>query len=123
MFGDKLILVAHGAVIAGVDLAKLTPDNLWLDHGALNVRLPDPEVFVATLDNAKSYVYDRDTGLLTHGDIHLESEARRVAEEEIKKAALEDGILEQARTNAESYLDRLFRSLGFPEVVFVSTED
>ncbi len=119
LFGDRLIFVAHGVVIAGVDLEKLQPQDLWVEDGVLYVRLPAPEIFVATLDNQKSYVYDRDTGLLTHGDVQLETEARRVAEQEIEKAALDDGILQIARQNAEAYLSRLFLSLGFPDVIFV----
>jgi hypothetical protein len=110
--------VAHGIVIAGVDLEKLTPENMELRNGALYVRLPDSEIFLTTLDNDKSYVYNRDTGLLTHGNINLESDARRAAEDEIEKAALEDGILEQAQRNAENYLYRLLRDLGYPEVIF-----
>jgi hypothetical protein len=70
------------------------------------------------LDNEKSYVYDRDTGLLTKGDINLEASARRAAEDEIEKAALEDGILDLARQNGENYLYRLFREPGYPEVIF-----
>jgi len=120
LLGDKLIFVAHGNVIAGVDLAKLLSDDLWVDTGTLYVRLPETEIFVATLDNDKSYVYDRDTGLFTKGNIDLETLARQAAEDEIKKAALEDGILEQARTNAEYYLLRLFQTLGYPQVIFVN---
>jgi hypothetical protein len=41
------------------------------------------------------------------------------AEEEIERAALEDGILAQAQLNAENYLYRMMRSLGFPDVIFV----
>jgi hypothetical protein len=119
LLGDKLIFVAHGQVIAGVDLAEFGADNLWLDDGVLYVRLPAAEVFVATLDNGKSYVYDRDTGLFTKGSPDLETLARQVAEAEIEKAALEDGILDQAQTNAEYYLLRLFQTLGYPEVIFV----
>jgi hypothetical protein len=85
----------------------------------LYVNLPDSEIFVATLDNEKSYIYDRDMGMLTHGDINLESAARISAEQEIEKTALEDGILDQARVNAESYLYRFFRNLNFPEVIFI----
>ena len=81
--------------------------------------VPAAEVFVATLDNEKSYVYDRQTGLFTKGDVNLETQARQVAEQEIKKAALEDGILTLAQNNAESYLERLLRSLGFTAVIFV----
>jgi len=119
LFGDKLIFVARGNVIAGVDLAKLSPDDMWVDAGTLYVRLPEPEIFVATLDNDKSYVYDRDTGIFTKGNIDLETLARQAAEDEIEKAALEDGILDQARTNAEYYLLRLFQTLGYPQVIFV----
>jgi hypothetical protein len=118
LFGDRLLFIARGIVIAGVDLSKMEPDDLQVKNGVLYVSLPEPEIFVATLDNEKSYVYDRDTGLLTKGDINLESTARRVAEIEIGTAALEDGILDLARQNAESYLYRLFGQLGYPEVIF-----
>jgi hypothetical protein len=120
LFGDKLLFVAHGVVIAGVDLAKLGPKDLEVVQGVLYVRLPEPEIFIATLDNEKSYVYDRETGVLTKGDVNLETNARRAAEDEIEKAALEDKILELARQNAENYLYRLLHELGYPEVIFVS---
>jgi len=117
--GDRLIFVAHGNIIAGVDLAKLSPQDIRLDGRVLYMQLPQPEIFIATLDNDKSYVYDRETGLLTKGNVNLETEARRVAEDEIEKAALEDGILDTAASNAENYMMRLLRSLGYPEVIFI----
>jgi hypothetical protein len=118
LFGDKLLLVAHGTIIAGIDLNKVDGNDFWLQGKILHMRLPAPEIFVATLDNEKSYVYDRQTGLLTKGDPGLEGEARRVAEGAIMKAALDDGVLKQARQNAENYLARLLRSLGYPDVIF-----
>ncbi len=118
LFGDKLIFIAHGEVIAGMDMAKLEEEDLTLRNGVLNVTLPPAEIFVATLDNDKSYVYDRDTGLFSKGNVNLETLARQTAEETILEAALEDGILEQAEINAENYLAKLFRTLGYPDVVF-----
>jgi len=118
LVGDRLIFVAHGEVIAGIDLNKLDPENLEVRDSVLYVQLPDPEIFVVAIDNEQSYVYDRETGLLTHGEVNLESEARRAAEVEIEKSAREDGILDLARQNGESFLGRLFRDLGFPEVIF-----
>jgi hypothetical protein len=118
LFGDRLLFVAHGYVIAGVDLSKITEDDLRMVGETLRVKLPEAEVFVATLDNEKSYVYDRNTGLLRRADTQLESEARRVAEAEILRTATEDGILIQAQTNAETYLLSLLNSLGFSRVVF-----
>jgi len=124
LFGDRLLLVAHGMAIAGVDLEKLAPEDIWIENrGRVYILMPEPELFVVTLDNDKSYVYDRDTGLLTHGDVNLESTARQAAEEEIRRAALEDGILEQARQNAENYLYRMMRSLGFPDIIFAEESD
>jgi len=119
LFGDRLLFVAHGVVIAGVDLSKISSNDLELKDKSLIVRLPDPEVFVATLDNSRSYVYDRKTGLLAKENANLETKARQAAEAEIVKAALDDGILALARQNAESYLTRLFNTLGYQDVIFI----
>jgi hypothetical protein len=119
LFGDRLIFVAHGIVLAGVDMEKMQPEDLSVKGQVLYVRLPASEIFLTTLDNDKSYVYHRDTGALTHGSPNLETNARQAAEAEIEKAALEDGILKMAQQNAESYLDSFFRSLGYPEVIFI----
>jgi hypothetical protein len=119
LFGDRLLFVAHGTVIAGIDLEKLGPEDMWAENGVLYVSLPPAEVFIATLDNDKSYVYDRETGIFTQGDINLETTARRMAEDEILKAALEEGILGIAQTNAENYLYRLQQRLGYPDIIFV----
>ncbi len=117
LFGDRLLFVAHGEVIAGVDLSKLAErDVIVSSDGQVTLILPAAEVFVATLDNEKSYVYDRQTGVFTHGDIHLESQARQVAEQEIERAALEDGILNTAQTNAQAFIERLLTSLRFKSV-------
>lgn len=119
LFGDRLLFVAHGVVIAGIDMEKLGPEHMRLENGVLHVTLPPAEIFIATLDNQKSYVYDRETGLLTKGVQDLETLARQTAEDEIRKAALEDGILNQAQTNGENYLYRFFQALGYDNVIFV----
>jgi len=118
LFEDKILFIAHGTVVAGIDLQKLQPTDLRTEDGVLFVTLPDAEIFSATLNNDESYVYDRQLGALAKGGQGLETEARRTAEEEILESALEDGILEQAQVNAEAYLLRLFLSLGFPDVIF-----
>src|SRR4030095_3460351 len=118
LFGDKILFVGHGTVIAGIDLQKMQPEDMHYENGVLTVKLPPAEVFIAALDNEKSYVYNRDTGILTKPDINLETLVRQRAEEEILKAALEDGILQQAQTNAEAYLLKFFTALGFPNTIF-----
>jgi len=122
LFGDRLLFVAHGYVIAGVDLAEIADEDFRLDDDILFVTLPEAEVFVATLNNDESYVYDRDTGILRKSDQDLETTARQVAEQEILRAAVEDGILLQAQQNAEVYLERLLNTLGYMHVVFEKGE-
>jgi hypothetical protein len=120
LFGDRLLFVAHGYVIAGIDMAEIEADDLKLADGVLYVTLPEAEVFVATLDNEQSYVYDRETGFFRKSDPDLETTARVAAEQEILKTAVEDGILDQAQQNAEVYMERLLNTLGYMNVVFVS---
>jgi hypothetical protein len=121
LFGDRLLFVAHGYAIAGIDMGKIKAGDLWLTGETLNVRLPAAEILVATLENDKSYVYDRQTGLFTHGDPSLETQVRQVAEQEILKAAVAEGILDQASANAQTYLRWFFGSLGYKAVNYVTT--
>jgi hypothetical protein len=120
LFGDKLLLVAHGTVVAGIDLGRLAEGDVTIDaDGAVYMVLPAAEVFVATLDNEKSYVYHRETGILAGGTKDLESAARLAAQEAILQAAIDDGILETADTNGKAYLQRFLMSLGLRSVVFI----
>ena len=121
-FGDKVLFVGHGTVIGGIDMEKIGPEHLRLENGVLYVTLPPSEIFVATLDNQKSYVYDRDTGILVKPNADFETNCRQSAEDEIRRAALEDGILEQAQTNAENYLFRFFQALGYDNVIFTEID-
>jgi len=118
LVGDRLLFVAHGVVIAGIDMEQLQPEDLRFEDGVLYVKLPPAEIFIATLDNEKSYIYDREQGILSPDNFDLETDTRRVAEEEIHKAAIEDGILEQAQVNAEAYLLKFFSALGYQAVIF-----
>ncbi len=120
LFGDKLLFVAHGTVIAGIDLNKMSSTDLTVQGSILKIRLPEAEIFTATLDNQKSYVYNRQTGILTKGEPNLETQARQAAEKEIYQAAIDDGILSQAMINAENYLSRFLQELGFTEVIFIN---
>jgi hypothetical protein len=118
LFRDKLLLVAQGQVIAGVDLELIRPEDVRVAGTTVFITLPAAEIFVATLDNDNTYVYDRETAVFGQ-QVDLETLARQEAESAILEAALEDGILDMAQNNAEAYLGQLIRAFGFEEVVFV----
>ena len=114
--GDKLLLVVHGEVIAGVDLSKLQPGDVIVSGRSVSIHLPHAEVFTTRLDSAKTRVYSRETGLFSTPDPNLESEVRQEAERQLQAAALEDGILKTAAQNANQTLTTLLSGLGFETV-------
>jgi hypothetical protein len=70
------------------------------------------------LDNDRSFVADRDTGLLVKGDPALETQVRQSAEAAILEAASSSDILERANFNAQQYMQGFLEGLGFTEVIF-----
>lgn len=119
LFRDELLLVAHGEVIAGIDLSKMPEDDIMVSGDEVFVTLPAAEIFVSTLDNDQTYVYDRQTAVLGQ-QVDLETLARQEAEQRITEAALEDGILEKAQENGEVYVRGLLATLGFEQVTFIT---
>jgi hypothetical protein len=116
--GDAILLVASGDVVAGVDLGKLGPGDVQTtpDGRGVTIRLPPAEVFSARLDNAHTYVHSRKTDLLAERQESLETRARQAAEETLRDAAEDAGILERAEASVARTVKSLVRSLGFEEV-------
>lgn len=121
---DALLLVAVGDVMAGVDLSKLGDGDVLADATTrtLRIRMPAPEVTSSTLDERATHVYSRSTDLLAERNEQLEGAARRLAEEQMRKVAVDGGILERARASADRTLRALLRSLGY-DVVEITWAD
>jgi hypothetical protein len=68
------------------------------------------------IDNGRTRVYSRMTGLLVSSDPNLESDVRHTAELQIAQAALDDRILEKARQNARNNVTALLYGLRFRTV-------
>jgi hypothetical protein len=123
IFGEEILFVAFGNVIAGVDLSKMGPEDLQVvSPTRAIVRLPEAEIFLTDLDNERSYVANRDIGLLTKGDPDLETKIRQEAEARMLEAALSHGILERANNEARNFMTAFLGQLGFSEVEFVAGE-
>jgi Protein of unknown function (DUF4230) len=113
---DRILLIGHGEVVAGVDLAKIGPDDVVVRGRSVAIRLPQAEIFSARIDNQKTRVYSRDTGILVPVDPNLETDVRREAERQLREAALKDGILETAGRNSRTTLTSFLKGLGFEQV-------
>jgi hypothetical protein len=115
---DKVLMVAHGVVKAGIDLDKMTPEDLRIAGKTISLHLPRAEVTDSHLDEKQTFVYDRSTGLLVRPDKDLESEARRIALGAILGAAQGAGIHKEADARARELILRFARLAGFETVEF-----
>jgi hypothetical protein len=120
--GDRIFLFAVARIGGGIDMDLMSTSSFQVDEdsGVVTVELPPAQIIFVEVDTDATQVYDRDTGLFTKGDSQLETEARQVAEEILVNAALEHGILEKARANAETTIERFLEGLGYTEIVFVT---
>jgi hypothetical protein len=116
--GDRLLMLVHGEVVAGIDFSNLKPGDVGVDGRQVRLRLPASEIFSVRLDSAKTRVYSRQTGLLVPTDPDLETQVRQEAERQMHDAALADGILRTAQQNATSTITSLLQGLGFEKIAF-----
>jgi len=114
--GERLLLIVHGEVVAGVNLAGLTSNDVSVSGRDVVVRLPKAEIFSTRLDSAKTRVYSRETGIFSVPDPNLESKVRMEAERQLHDAAMNDGILKTADENARQTITTLLTGLGFSKV-------
>jgi hypothetical protein len=116
--GDKLLLIVHGQAVAGVDLSSIQASNVQIDGRSVTIAMPAAQLLSVSLDNSKTRVYSRITGLLVPADPNLESEVREKAEAGLRQSALDSGILNTAEGNARATLTTLLHSLGFQQITF-----
>lgn len=116
--GDRLLMMVHGEVVAGIDFSNLKPGDVQVEGKHIHVHLPAAQVFSTRLDSARTRVYSRQTGLLVPTDPNLETQVRQEAEQQLQQAAVLDGILKTAQQNATSTITSLLQGLGFEKIDF-----
>jgi len=117
IFGsDQLMLMAEGEVVAGFDLNKVTKDDIIVQGTQVEITLPAPEILFSRIDNERTQVYERDTGLFVTPDTTLESRARQLAEESLVNWAIERDIYTAAEEAGRVQFENLLRSLGFTDI-------
>ena len=123
LLGDRLLLIASGDVIAGVDLGKLKESDVTIssDGKTITLRLPPSEIFNKSLNNDRTRVYDRQTGIFAAENKDLETQARVSAEAEILAAACEGNVMQKAADEAKRSMEQFLRQLDFENVTVTSS--
>ncbi len=116
-YGDsRLLMVAHGVAKAGVDLSKVGKGDVRVHGTTVQLSLPRPVILDVYLDERRTQVVERSTGVLRGFDKDLEQDARRQAVDQIKVAVRDSGILKDAEERARIQVEGLLKQSGFTEI-------
>jgi hypothetical protein len=116
LFKDNLLLQSRGEVIAGINMNELRDEDIIIQGMTVTITLPPTRILSKRIDNKNTYVYQRETGLLTRGKEDLETRARQQAEAQLVPAACEQKILQEAALQSEENVRELLLMLGFEKV-------
>src|SRR5277367_4492987 len=59
---NRVLLLAHGIVKAGIDLKRLKPEDVTIAGKKITIHLPPPQITDAYLDDKRTSVIDHTTG-------------------------------------------------------------
>ena len=121
---EKLLLFVQAQVLAGIDLSSVAAGDVKLfSPKRMQVMLPPPKIIHIVIDDKETKVWDRRITWWTPWvpfNPDLERQARLAARDAIERAAIDMGILDQARRNAEAGIRSLLETLGIKSVTVVS---
>ncbi|MBT2557712.1 DUF4230 domain-containing protein [Hymenobacter sp. ISL-91] len=112
----KVALIVAGNAIGCLDLRKLRPQDVVLEgDSVVRVALPAPELCVWQIDHSKSKVYSIENGFFQ--DAELVDAGYKYAEQNVRRAALNSGILAQTEQNAQQILRPMLETMTGRRVV------
>jgi hypothetical protein len=115
---NRILLLAHGVVKAGIDLKRMKAEDIEINGRHITLSLPNAQITDAYLDDKQTKVIERKTGFLRSFDKDLEQTVRQNAVDDIRRAARQNGIQRDAEERARLQLENLLLQLGFDKVEF-----
>ncbi|RNI28869.1 DUF4230 domain-containing protein [Rufibacter latericius] len=107
---SKVALIVGGEAVGCIDLQKLQESDLqFIGDSVLHVSLPAPEICYYRIDHTQSKVFGKENTYFK--DAELVDEGYKYAEENVKQAALNSGILQQTSVNAEKVLKPMLENM------------
>ncbi|MEM6764494.1 MAG: DUF4230 domain-containing protein [Bacteroidota bacterium] len=105
----KVVLLVQGETVACVDFTRIDSSSVLVDGDTLLVTLPDPEICYHKIDHQKSKIYETEYTFFYEGE--LVDAAYKQAENQVLQSALDSGILDQSRGQAEKVIIPMLRTL------------
>lgn len=100
---NKYIFSYDGTVKAGVDFeaVKVDVDNY---HRTIAVYIPQPEIISVEIDEDSFEIYDEGSNVFSPLSLNDVNTALTALKDEVENQAVGNGLLENARTNAENLI-------------------
>ncbi|RYY20532.1 MAG: DUF4230 domain-containing protein [Cytophagaceae bacterium] len=112
----KAALIVGGEAVGCLDLRKLKPQDVTLEgDSVVRVLLPAPELCTFQVDHSQSRVFSTENTFFQ--DAQVVDEAYRYAEAQVRRSALQTGILAATQRNAEQILVPMLRTLTGRRVI------
>lgn len=116
---SRVVVISQGEAVGCIDLTKISEQDIRLQGDTVLVRLPEPELCYYKLDMENTRIYSIEKQVYFKKESELAQKALRLAERQMRDAALKSGILEQTRKNAETMLRPLLEKVGGRHVIFL----
>lgn len=117
--GDsKAVLISQGEAVGCIDLTQISARDILVKGDSFIIKLPAPELCYYKLNMEKTRIYSIEKGVYYKDEREMIQKAYRVAERQIKEAALESGILEKTEENAEIILQPFLEEVTKKKVYF-----
>ncbi len=115
---SKVVLIVAGEAVGCVDFTKIEAGDIVFEgDSVIQIALPEPELCYYKVDHSQSKVFSKENTYFQDAD--LIEESYKYAENNVKRAALNSGILEQTTENAEKILKPMLEEITGKRVVLV----
>jgi hypothetical protein len=122
--GERSLMVAQGSVDAEVDFSQLGADAVHVspDRRSVAITLPAAQLSATHLDHDRTYVAERQRGLLNRIGEAISSnpgddqQLLQAADQKLQAAAQGTELRQKAEDNTRSMLTGLLNSLGYEHV-------
>jgi hypothetical protein len=115
---SKVALITTGEAVGCIDLTKIRAEDILIRGDTILVHLPPAELCYYKIDLANSRVYSVDKQVYFKSESALLQKAYQQAEQQMRRSALQGGILEETRLNAEQVLRPLLEKVSGKYILF-----
>jgi hypothetical protein len=109
---NKLVIIARGKIIAGIDLLQLDEKKIFIKDDSISVTLPKVKILNA-IANPSDYEIFTEEGSWTADEVNT---VKVRAREKMIARSIQQGVLQKAAIKSKSIMESFLRSAGFKRI-------